>query len=245
MVQNPNLTAVEFSETWTQATASGTFGNLGHNVQFTLGTNSPAVTTTFPIGEYKLLQMHMHWGNRTGTGSEHRFDGEQTELEIHFVHIRMTTEGTTSQNGYGVIGVYADVSETAPVSGFWATLNASRVPNSGDNFTVSNFMLSSVLPPNLNRSDYYHYAGGLTTPHCTETVQFFLLRQRIQVPAAYLTYLRSTRNDEGDPLDFNYRDLQDLNSRVVEIPGSSAIAARASLMLVAAVALLAMTGLTY
>ena len=170
----------------------------------------------------------------------------ESKLNWRFIlYSRMTTEGTTSQNGYGVIGVYAEVSETAPVSGFWATLNASKVPNSGDNFTVSNFMLSSVLPPNLNPSDYYYYAGGLTTPPCTEAVQFFLLKQRIQVPAAYLTYLRSTRSDEGDPLDFNYRNLQELNCRVVEIPGSSAVAASASLMLVAAVALLAITGLTY
>ncbi len=243
VVQNPNLSAFELSESWTQATASGTFSNLGHNVQFTLAANSPAITTTFPVGEYKFLQMHMHWGNRTGTGSEHRFDGEQTEVEIHFVHKRMTQEGTTSENGLGVIGVYAEVSET-PVSGFWATLNASRVQNSGDEINITDFMLSSMLPTNVNTTDYYHYAGGLTTPNCTETVQFFLLRQRIPVPAAYLTYLRSTTDDAGEPLDFNYRDLQGINGRIVEIPGSSAMVS-ASLMLVAAVALLAVTGISY
>lgn len=239
-MQNPSLTAIEFSDTWSEYTANGIFGNLaGHNVQFTLDTDSPTITTEFPVGEYRLLQVHMHWGSSTGTGSEHRFDGNQNEVEIHFVHQRVSQEGQTDRNGYAVIGVYAKVNETAPVSGFWSTFNISGVTNVGDNVTVTNFALSSILPPDLNSSYYYYYEGGLTTPPCTESVQFYLLRQRIKVPGAYLTSLRSIRDKEGNVLSMNYRDVQPLNGRKVQIPGGSSASIGASVVVVAVLALLA------
>ncbi len=237
VVQNPDLTAVEFSSSWSEPTTNGVFANLGHNIQFTQDSNSPEITTNFPIGQYRFVQTHMHWGNRTGTGSEHRFDGEQTELEIHFVHERISDDGRTDRNGLGVIGVYAEVDEDAPMTDFWSIFNPNLVPASGDNMTIYNFTLSSILPSNLNRSYYYHYGGGLTTPPCTETVQFFLFRQRITVPGAFLNALRTITDDDGNTLSLNYRDLQPINGRVVEVPGSGASAIGASIVLVAAVAL--------
>ncbi len=218
VVQNPRLAAIKFSNNWKLASAHGYFNNTGHNVQFTLDSSSPTVTTTFSNGQYQLKQMHMHWGKTTGTGSEHRFDGDQTEVEIHFVHTRMTTAGTTSQNGFAVIAVFAEVSRTS-VSGFWAKLDPSRVPHANkDGFKVSNFKLSDVLPSHLNNYDYYHYDGSLTTPECTEAVQWYLIGERIKVPAAYLTSLRSIKDDAGKVLDANYRQIQALNSRKVDTP---------------------------
>ncbi len=205
-----------------------------------MDSTSPVITTQFPAGEYTFLQVHMHWGNRTGTGSEHRFNGEQTELEIHFVHERTSTEGETEYDKFAVIAVFADVDESVPVSGFWATLDVNQLTSFGDNITVTDFTLSSMLPPNLDSSYYYYYDGGLTTPPCSEEVQFYLLRQRITVPGAYLTSLRSIRDTEGNMLSRNFRDVQELNGRVVQTPGSDAIAVYASIMIVALMALLAM-----
>ena len=53
---------------------SGSFSNTGHNVQFDL--DYPGISATYNLhGEYILQQVHMHWGRRTGEGSEHRING--------------------------------------------------------------------------------------------------------------------------------------------------------------------------
>ena len=49
---------------------AGTWENKGHTVQFTPQFNTNAYMLT-PIGTYKLVQVHMYWGSRTGRGSEH------------------------------------------------------------------------------------------------------------------------------------------------------------------------------
>ncbi len=122
-----------------------------------------------------------------------------------------------NDNRYAVIAVFAEVSSytASVVSGFWDTLNPSKVPYAKNSIRVSHFQLSSVLPTNL---DYYHYYGSLTTPPCTETVQFYLIKQRIQVPAYYLTLLRHVKDDAGNDLNFNYRNVQALNGRIVNTP---------------------------
>ena len=78
---------------------------------------------------------------------------------------------------------------------------------------VSGFRFDSFLPKNL---DYYYYEGSLTTPPCSETVQWFVLKERITVPGAYLEQLREVEEDkEGDLLEFNFRMPQALAGRVV------------------------------
>ncbi|CAI8044532.1 Carbonic anhydrase 1 [Geodia barretti] len=63
---------------------------------------------------------------------------------------------------------------------------------------------------------YYYYEGSLTTPNCSEVVQWFLLKETISIPSAYLAQLREVEeNEEGDRLTFNYRNTQDLAGRQV------------------------------
>merc|ERR1719510_1717629 len=37
-------------------------------------------------GDYKILQMHAHWGSGAGAGSEHTMDGVEYDAELHIVH---------------------------------------------------------------------------------------------------------------------------------------------------------------
>ena len=70
-----------------------------------------------------------------------------------------------------------------------------------------------LLPSDLS---YYYYEGSLTTPTCDQVVQWFLLKETISIPSAYLMQLREVEeNKQGDLLTFNYRDTQDLNGRQV------------------------------
>ena len=191
--------------------------NNGHTVVFNLSASSPSITTEMPVGNYRVFQFHFHWGSGSGTGSEHRINGQQSELEVHFVHKSIGSEDAGSE--FAVIGVLADMSND-PISGVWETLQVSSLTDPTNSTTITNLNLSSLLPADR---DYYHYPGSLTTPLCNESVQWFVLKNRITVPAAYLTALRMINSLSGTPLTFNFRMLQPLNGRTVTTPGSSAV----------------------
>lgn len=193
----------------------GTFINTGHNVQFTPDTPFVA-TLRNHLGLYQQVQFHIHWGRESGEGSEHRINGEQAELEIHFVTIRQDAANT--RNFISVISVLGDVDEDKPISGPWLQLEAAAIETFATNTTVEGFRYDSLLPENL---DYYHYAGGRTSPDCEEDVNWFVLQNRVTVPGAYLAQLRQTEIDSsGDLLTFTFRDEQPLAGRVVTTPSS-------------------------
>ena len=56
-------------------------------------------------------------------------------------------------------------------------------------------------------------------------VQWFLLKETISIPSAYLAQLREVEeNEEGDRLTFNYRNTQDLAGRQVSLyPASGGV----------------------
>ena len=210
VVVDSSLTELQFND-WDTAYA-GTFGNNGHSVQFDPDTPGAATTVNF-LGTYSLQQFHMHWGRRTGEGSEHRIDGSQAELEIHFVHTKVGTNDTSQRDYITVIGVLVDVDDEAELTSPWAELNVSMVQsNSSDGVSVSRFIFSNLLPENR---DYYYYPGSLTTPLCNETVQWFVMKERITVPGSFLEKLREVQDSDGEPLEFNFRDAQDLGDRTV------------------------------
>jgi carbonic anhydrase len=47
-------------------------------------------------------------------------------------------------------------------------------------------------------------------------VQWFVLREPIPVPALYFDQLRDILDAQGNKITKNYRELQDLNGRVVK-----------------------------
>ena len=191
---------------------SGIFENTGHNVQF-----NPipfgAATTINQFATYNVRQLHMHWGRRTGEGSEHRMNSEQAEMEIHFVHYKNNVANSTERDYITVVAVLGDVVDGAAISGPMAALDVAQIQsNTSSGSSVSGVVFDQLLP---NNRDYYYYKGSLTTPLCSETVQWFVLKERITVPSAYLKQLREVEESDGDILEFNFRAVQSLGDRVV------------------------------
>ena len=86
---------------------------------------------------------------------------------------------------------------------------------------------------------YFSYIGSLTTPGCDEVVQWFVLKDSINVPTAYLNYLRQVQSSNAnETLTFNFRDVQALGQRSVYTVGSDApkVVLSAIVMLIAAIA---------
>ena len=57
--------------------------------------------------EYKVLQLHFHWGSDNTKGSEHFYDGKAFPMEVHIVHYKADYEGDqilNSVDGLAVTG---------------------------------------------------------------------------------------------------------------------------------------------
>ena len=204
-LQTPGSPSMVFN--WKHS-PSGIFKNNGHTVIFTPNHGQPAAYTTTYLGQYRLVQVHMHWGENDGVGSEHRINGEQASLEIHFVHKKVSAP---RPNEHLVVAIMADAGSERDNSGFSYLPLDNIFPYNGQINTQVPFHM--FLPPRSH--SYYHYAGSLTTPGCAEMVQWFVMKDRITVPRTYLAQLRSVKDSEGNMLQFNYRDPQPLSCRSV------------------------------
>lgn len=207
----------------------GQFSNSkGRTVLFTPNSDEPDATTENHQGTYFIQQFHMHWGPTDNVGSEHRIDGNQVAAEIHFVH-RRTSGPDDAGNAFAVVGVMAVADDDAELAGIWSSLDVSAVKEY-DASTDVTVRYEDLLPIDLS---YYYYEGGLTTPLCSELVQWFLLREPIKIPSAFLEQLRMVeRTSSGEPLLNNYRDTQQLNGRSVMTYNSAAAVAKPIIWLV-------------
>ena len=216
--ESSRLTELRLGDGW-RMPISGTYRNNGpgKNVQFDpTDPNSPSVVTTNYLGNYRVLQMHMHWGANNAQGSEHTVNGNRYPLEYHFVHQKIGEADSTIGDNFAVIGVFAEAVDM-PISGVWEQLNISAILSFNTNISVSGLNYSDLLPSSL---DYYHYPGSLTTPGCDEVVQWFVLKEPIKVPSEYLTKLRMIETEDGSSLTLNFRNVLPLGERMVETPGS-------------------------
>ena len=212
---------IDLSLTGWDVVREGSFNNTGTSVKFTPKAGESTARTTNHEGVYELQQFHIHWGATDDVGSEHVVDNVPASAEIHFVH-RKNSGQDDAGNALVVVGVMAVVDEDATISGVWNDLNVTGVQNFKGATNIS-VRFNDLLPANLS---YYYYEGSLTTPDCSEVVQWFLLTETITIPQAYLVQLRTVQhNAGGNPLTSNYRETQDLNGRTILMhsPGSSGV----------------------
>ena len=120
---------------------------------------------------YPFLQLHFH------DPSEHHIDGTSYPMEMHLVH-------KDSNGKLLVIGVLVqEGTENVEMAqaGAWIKQQVGhRMLQSGEEvIDAYQFDLMNVLPK--NREHFYAYGGSLTTPPCTEGVQWIVLKEPIEL----------------------------------------------------------------
>lgn len=140
--------------------SAGEIFNNGHTIEVeTEGNNM----LTLDGVVYTLSQFHFH------TASEHRVMGHGFDMELHLVH--------TSANGSNaVIGVFLERGDS---SGALAPIFA----NLPDDLNVKHPLDALFDPGEFLPSSQFHYRyiGSLTTPPCTEGVQWIVLTEPVTV----------------------------------------------------------------
>jgi carbonic anhydrase len=160
----------------------------GHTIQVNVEEGS---TLTLNGKVYTLKQFHYH------TPSEHTLDGKNLPMEMHMVH-------QDSAGGFAVVSVlFEEGRPNANIAKLVANLPAAK----GDTVSVANERMDLELHlPSTERA--FHYVGSLTTPPCSEQVEWLVLQDRITASkeqiAAFATLIGP-----------NNRPVQDLHTREV------------------------------
>lgn len=164
--------------------------NNGHTIQYNFDSGD---YITIEGVTYELKQFHFH------EPAEHLIDGIRYPMVIHLVH--------KSENGtYAVLAVMAKEGKSSKPFDFLESFLPIPV---GENRIVD-----SAFDMNLNLPDnraYFTYSGSLTTPPCTENVQWFIFKNPITVSLSQVEKLKALM-----PLN-NYRDEQSLNDREIKL----------------------------
>ncbi|MEX2453985.1 MAG: carbonic anhydrase family protein [Rhodospirillaceae bacterium] len=154
--------------------------NNGHAVQANYGEGS---YITVGGERYELMQFHFH------TPSEHRITGRSFPMEIHFVH----------RNAVGrlaVVGVLVTPGESnLAARQIWDSLPAQPGGSSGNGRTLMN--ARDLLPDDAK---YFRYGGSLTTPPCSEQVEWFVLQHPVTFSIEQIARIRGIMGANARPV---------------------------------------------
>ena len=187
---------------------AGSLKNNGHTLKFIPNEEGPEAYLSSPNHDmFKFLQFHFHWGTKNSrVGSEHTIESQAYDGEMHFV---FSGEDAYGVRKHAVIGVLLKSDRTTKlVPQKWRKLNKQVAYDS--EIGANDIILDDYLPEN---KDYYMYAGSLTTPPCTENVQWLVLKHPIEVPEAFFDTMRSLKKYDGGYLTTNHRSTQPSNRR--------------------------------
>ncbi|MEM6399720.1 MAG: carbonic anhydrase [Cyanobacteria bacterium P01_D01_bin.116] len=135
--------------------------NNGHTIQVNYQSGS---FLTLDDKRYELIQFHFHHP------SEHKVEGEALPMELHLVH-------KGEKGNLAVIGIFLKEGKTNPtLQKVWQVMPMKK----GREKTISdlNINASNLLPED---KDYYRYFGSLTTPPCSETVNWIVLKEPVEI----------------------------------------------------------------
>lgn len=136
--------------------------NNGHTIQVNSGAGN---TLTVGKEKYDLLQYHFH------RPSEHLIGGKNYPMEAHFVH----------RNAAGTLAVVGVLMAAGKPNAAFKQIVAAMPPQAGEPVKMTAVDPNLMLPADRH---YYSYAGSLTTPPCSEVVNWLVLRAPIQVAQA-------------------------------------------------------------
>jgi carbonic anhydrase len=147
---------------------------------------------------YDLIQFHFH------APSEHTIQGQAMPLELHLVH-------RSADEHLAVVGVMlAEGAENPAFQPVWSHLPAQAAPVQ----TVADLQLQAAefLPADQTT---YRYSGSLTTPPCSEGVNWLVMTTPVELSAEQVAAFTAI-------YAHNSRPVQPLNERALLLDHSAA-----------------------
>ncbi len=138
---------------------------------------------------YDLKQFHFH------SPSENQVDGKPYAMVAHFVH-------ASAKGELAVVAVmFQQGKANKALTKVW-----SKLPQEvGDKAGYRGLDLAAILPADRT---YYHFTGSLTTPPCSENVNWMILKTPVTIGAQQLKKFHALYNG-------NVRPVNPMNGRSV------------------------------
>lgn len=159
------------------------------------------------VSKWRSLQFHFH------APSEHTIDGKYFAAEMHLVF-----QGITYPNELAVLGFIFETDSSASPNSFIEGLQIDQLDYPKDTLDGVDVRFSDLLR-SVDNSQVFNYMGSLTTPPCTENVQWFVFKETIKISprqAYRLSSFFELDPNDGKP-EGNNRFLADLGSRAVNL----------------------------
>lgn len=155
--------------------------NNGHTVQGNIQKGENSIILNGKT--YTLAQFHFH------TPSEHLINGNAYDMELHLVH-------KDKDGQLAVLGILIKEGKTNTV--LEQAWNAIPKEKTTEEISVSEPIdLAHILPKNQHT---YQYAGSLTTPPCSEGVQWVVFKQPIEMSKEQINTFREIFPDDHRPV---------------------------------------------
>jgi carbonic anhydrase len=167
-----------------------TVKNNGYGIELAV----PPGTAKATLGgaAYDLAAIDFH------TPSEHYTNGAPYPMEAHFLH-----KGPKGE--MAIVSTLIKIGKAnETIQKVWASIPAEigKEQTASDGAMISAYDLLPAKP------DYFAYEGSLTTPPCTESVQWFVMQQPIEISQEQLMAFQNF-------FPMNARPIQPLNGRMV------------------------------
>ena len=180
------LGTVKLTTNFGQARGKLSLGEEKVQIDFDQGQNKGMMSGN---KAFNLIQVHFH------TPAEHAVDGMRYPMVGHFVH-------ATDAGELGVLGVFFTEGRDNP-----AIAALLRAHASGDGATLS-LDIDDMVPETV---EVYRYMGSLTTPPCSEGVNWHVANVPVEASAEQIAKLRGALGPSA-------RSIQDRNGRLLIAP---------------------------
>jgi len=166
----------------------------------TLLNNGHTIQVNYPPGsfleggalteQFQLLQFHFH------TFAEHTFGSQFRKCVIHFVH-------ASQQGELAVVGLTFEIG----YENMWLQKIVDLLPQVTQPNTNTTVLINAqeVMPSDPS---FYHYAGSLTTPPCSEGVDWNVYTEALTMSQAQYDAFHAVMGN-------NYRPVQPIHQRTV------------------------------